>query len=149
MQTAFPYKARFGIVRMLVRTPRGLDLYLVVDQRQVKVIDAKYSVRVGYWASRNNVHEYKVYVTMIQMFDLNFVTTCDKLLETTCGQPNQQTATTRPIYYAKQNVYQGQTKQTNIHQFKHHARNGQKMKMIQMMTSMSCLFLNMMQTMMH
>jgi hypothetical protein len=67
----------------------------------MKVIDAKYSVRVGYWASRNNVEEYKVYVTMIQMFDLNFVTTCDKLLETIYGQPNQQTATTRPIYYAK------------------------------------------------
>jgi len=39
----------------------------------MKVMDANYSVRVGYWALRNNVQEYKVYVTMIRMFDVNFV----------------------------------------------------------------------------
>jgi hypothetical protein len=37
----------------------------------MKTID--YSVRVGYWALRNNVQEYKVYVTVIWMFDLDFV----------------------------------------------------------------------------
>jgi hypothetical protein len=31
MQIAFHYKARFGIMRMLVKTFQGLDLYLVVD----------------------------------------------------------------------------------------------------------------------
>jgi hypothetical protein len=39
----------------------------------MKAIDLNYSVRVGYWALRNNMQEYKVYVTVIQMFDLNFV----------------------------------------------------------------------------
>jgi hypothetical protein len=33
----------------------------------MKTIDANYSVKVGYWASKNNVNEYKVYATMIQM----------------------------------------------------------------------------------
>jgi hypothetical protein len=28
----------------------------------MKAIDANYNVRMGYWASRNNVPEYKVYV---------------------------------------------------------------------------------------
>jgi hypothetical protein len=31
----------------------------------MRVIDVDYNVRVGYWASKNNVHEYKVYATMI------------------------------------------------------------------------------------
>jgi hypothetical protein len=44
-----------------------------MDKKQIKMIDANYIVRMGYWASRNNVQEYKVYVTMIQMFDLDFV----------------------------------------------------------------------------
>jgi hypothetical protein len=39
----------------------------------MKIIDAEYSVRVGYWASKNNVQEYKVYSTVIQMFDPNFM----------------------------------------------------------------------------
>jgi hypothetical protein len=47
----------------------------------MKVIDADYSVRVGYWASRNNVQKYKVYVTMIRMFDLDFVNNLQEALE--------------------------------------------------------------------
>jgi len=39
----------------------------------MKAIDANYSVSVGYWALRNNVQEYKVYVTVIWMFDVDFV----------------------------------------------------------------------------
>jgi len=58
---------------MLNITPRDLDLYLMMDQRQMKAIDVDYNVRVGYWALRNNMHEYKVYVTIIWMFDSNFV----------------------------------------------------------------------------
>jgi hypothetical protein len=42
-------------MRMLAKTFRDLDLYPVVDHRHMKMIDANYSVRVGYWASRNNV----------------------------------------------------------------------------------------------
>jgi hypothetical protein len=58
---------------MPTRTPKDMDLYLVVDQREMKVIDAKYSVKVGYWALKNHVQEYKVYGTMRQMFDLDFM----------------------------------------------------------------------------
>jgi hypothetical protein len=39
----------------------------------MKTIDANYSVRVGYWASKNNLQKYKVYATIIQMFDPNFM----------------------------------------------------------------------------
>jgi hypothetical protein len=54
-QVALHCKARFGIVRMLVITPRDLDLYLVMDHGHMKVIDADYNIRVGYWALNNNV----------------------------------------------------------------------------------------------
>jgi hypothetical protein len=39
----------------------------------MKAIDVDYSVKVRYWASRNNMQEYKVYVIMIHIFDSNFV----------------------------------------------------------------------------
>ncbi len=58
-------KCGFGNGRMFVRTPPNLDLYPIVDQRQMKMIDAKYNVRVGYWALRNKVQEYKVYAIVI------------------------------------------------------------------------------------
>ncbi len=73
MSTLFHCKGKNAIVRMLARTPRDLDLYPTMDHIQMKVVTADYNVRVGYWASRNNVEEYKVYVTMIWMFDLDFV----------------------------------------------------------------------------
>jgi hypothetical protein len=63
----FHCKCRFGIVRMFTRTPPNLDLYLQVEHRQIKTIDAKYNVRVGYWALRNNMQQYKVYATVIRM----------------------------------------------------------------------------------
>jgi hypothetical protein len=44
-----------------------------MDQRQMKVIDVDYSVKVGYLASKNNMREYKVYATLTWIFDLNFV----------------------------------------------------------------------------
>jgi hypothetical protein len=53
-------KLSFGIVKMFIKTPQNLDLYLAVDKKYMKTIDANYSVRVGYWALRNNVQEYKV-----------------------------------------------------------------------------------------
>jgi hypothetical protein len=37
------------------------------------VIDANYSVRMGYWALKNNMLEYKVYATMIRIFNSHFV----------------------------------------------------------------------------
>jgi hypothetical protein len=72
-QTTFHYKPRFGTMRTSTRTPGNLDLYLVVDHRHMKAIDANYSVRVGYWASKNNMQEYKVYVIVIWIFDSVFV----------------------------------------------------------------------------
>jgi hypothetical protein len=49
MHTLFHCKGRFGTVRMLVKTPRNLDLYPTMDHKQMKTIDVDYSVRVGYW----------------------------------------------------------------------------------------------------
>jgi hypothetical protein len=48
-------KCKFGIVRMLIKIPRDLNLYPTVDQRQMKTIYAKYNARVGYWVLRLNV----------------------------------------------------------------------------------------------
>jgi hypothetical protein len=53
--TNFHCKCSFGVVRMSIRIPWDLDLYPIVDQRQMKVINVDYNVRVGYWASRNNM----------------------------------------------------------------------------------------------
>jgi hypothetical protein len=55
-------------------------MYLVVDHKQMKVIVIDNNVRMGYWASRNNVQEYKVYVTMIRMFNLNFMNDLQQVL---------------------------------------------------------------------
>jgi hypothetical protein len=56
---------------MLTKTLQDLDLYSTMDHTQMKAIDVNYSVRVGYWALRNNVQEYKVYVIVIWMFNLD------------------------------------------------------------------------------
>jgi hypothetical protein len=48
-------KCNFGVVRMSARIPWDLDMYPIVDQRHLKMINTNYSVRVGYWASRNKV----------------------------------------------------------------------------------------------
>ncbi len=48
MKITFHCKARFKIVKMPIRTPRDFDLYLTMDQRQMKAIDVDYNVRVGY-----------------------------------------------------------------------------------------------------
>jgi hypothetical protein len=55
----------FANVKMHVRTPPNLDMYLIVEHKQMKAIDVKYCVKVGYLASKNNVQEYKVYTTII------------------------------------------------------------------------------------
>ncbi len=55
----FHCKYRFRTMKMLVITPQDLDLYLVMDHKQMKTIDADYNVRMGYWASKNNMQKYK------------------------------------------------------------------------------------------
>ncbi len=51
----FHCKCRFEIVKMAIKNLRDLHLYPIVDQRQMKMIDVKYNVRVGYWASKTNM----------------------------------------------------------------------------------------------
>jgi hypothetical protein len=46
----FHCKYRFRTMQMFDITPQDLDLYLVMDHRQMKTIDAYYNVRMGYWA---------------------------------------------------------------------------------------------------
>jgi hypothetical protein len=41
-------KHRFGIMKMYAGILGDLNMYLVVDQRHMKVIDAHYNARVGY-----------------------------------------------------------------------------------------------------
>jgi hypothetical protein len=60
-------------MKMATRTLKYLHLYPIVDQKHMKMIDAKYSLIMGYWASRNNMQEYKVYAIVIRMFELDFV----------------------------------------------------------------------------
>jgi len=60
-------------MKMFVIIFQDLDLHPVVDHKQIKVINADYNVRMGYWASKNNMQKCKVYAIMIWMFDLNFV----------------------------------------------------------------------------
>ncbi len=46
----------------------------------MKSIDAKYNVKMGYLASKNNVQEYKVYAIVIWMFNLDFVNNLQQAL---------------------------------------------------------------------
>ncbi len=39
----------------------------------MKLIDVNYIIRVGYWASKYNMQDYKVYAIVIWMFDSNFM----------------------------------------------------------------------------
>jgi hypothetical protein len=48
----FHCKCIFGVVRMPTKILQNLDMYPVMDKRQMKTIDGNYSVRMGYWASR-------------------------------------------------------------------------------------------------
>ncbi len=58
---------------MACRTPQDLDLYPVVEKKEMKSINAKYQVQVGYWVARNNLQDYKIYATMICMFDEDYL----------------------------------------------------------------------------
>jgi hypothetical protein len=46
-------------MNMLVIISQDLDLYSIVDHRQMKVIDVDYNVKMGYWASKNDMQKYK------------------------------------------------------------------------------------------
>jgi hypothetical protein len=58
---------------MACQTPQDLDLYLVFGKKEMKSINAEYQEQVGYWATRNHLQDYKIYVRMICIFDENFL----------------------------------------------------------------------------
>ncbi len=58
---------------MAYRTPHDLDLYFVVRKNEMKSIDVEYQVQVGYWVAKNHLQDYKIYETMICMFDEDFL----------------------------------------------------------------------------
>ncbi len=51
---------------------RNLDLYPEIEKEKLKTIDAMYKVKVKYWATRNYLQDYKIYVTMMCMFNPKF-----------------------------------------------------------------------------
>jgi hypothetical protein len=58
---------------MAYRTPQDLNLYPIVEKKEMKCVDAKYQVQVWYRATRNHLQDYKIYVTVICMFDEDFL----------------------------------------------------------------------------
>jgi hypothetical protein len=58
---------------MAYRTPQNLDLYPIVGKKEMKSIDVEYEIQIGYWATRNHLQDYKIYATMICMFDEDFL----------------------------------------------------------------------------
>jgi len=114
-QTTFHYKPRFGTMKMPTKTPQNLDLYLVMDHRHMKAIDANYSVIVGYWASRNNMQEYKVYVIVIWIFDSVFVNNLRQALRNNLWLVELTNRNYNTHLLRRANFYWGQTKHTNSH----------------------------------
>jgi hypothetical protein len=52
--------------------PQDLDLYLLVDSKKFKSINAKFQVKVGYLVYFNHLQDYKIHETMIKMFCPSF-----------------------------------------------------------------------------
>jgi hypothetical protein len=80
-QKFFHCKYKFKTMKMFVITLQDLDLYPVVHHKQMKAINANYNVKMGYWASKNNMQKYKVYAIMTWMFNLNFVSILQQALK--------------------------------------------------------------------
>jgi hypothetical protein len=60
------------ITDMACQIPKDLNLYVAIGKKKMKFIDVVYQTKVKYWAQRNFLHDYKIYVTMICMFDKEF-----------------------------------------------------------------------------
>jgi hypothetical protein len=56
---------------MACQTPQDLNFYHVVEKKDMKSIDAIYQVEVGYWAQKNFLQDYKIYVMVIYMQGLS------------------------------------------------------------------------------
>jgi hypothetical protein len=52
------------------QVPRDLDMYLPLNREELVMVDAKYKVKVGYWVANNCMQNYKIYVTLICLFNL-------------------------------------------------------------------------------
>jgi len=46
-------------MNMFAITLQELDLYPIMDHKQMKAIDVDFNVKMGYWASKNNMQKYK------------------------------------------------------------------------------------------
>jgi hypothetical protein len=58
---------------MACKIPKDLDLYLAIGNFFLKFIDVVHRAEVGYWAQRNFLNDYKIYVMVICMFDKDFL----------------------------------------------------------------------------
>jgi hypothetical protein len=47
--------SRYPYPRHSYKTPPNLDLYLFVEKRKLKNVDAKFQVEVGHWAPTNHL----------------------------------------------------------------------------------------------
>jgi hypothetical protein len=65
--------SRNPYLRHSYQTPQNLEFYPLVKRRELKNINAKFQVEVGYWASSNHLHDYKIYGIMIKMVCPNFL----------------------------------------------------------------------------
>jgi hypothetical protein len=57
-----------------------------MEKRQLKRVDAKFQVEVGYWPSKNGMYDYKIYGIIIKIFIPNFLSNPPQLLKTIHGQ---------------------------------------------------------------
>ncbi len=109
-------------------------------------MDIDYNVRMGYWASRNNVQEYKVYATMIWMFDPIFMNNLQQAFDNNSWRTkptnhNYKTHLSHQVEYPF-----GTDKVEQYSMVEASCKNGMKMEMIHMMTSINYLFKNTMLT---
>jgi hypothetical protein len=58
---------------MASRTLQDLNLYPIVGKKEMKSTNAKYQILVGHWTTRNHLQDYKIYATVICMFDKDFL----------------------------------------------------------------------------
>ncbi len=63
----YPYPKHF------CQTLRDLEYYPSIERKELKNIDAKFRVEVGYWASSKHLQDYIIYGTMKKMFCSKFL----------------------------------------------------------------------------
>ncbi len=103
----FLCKCSVWTTTMFTKTSRDWDLFLAMDQIELKVINVDYSVKMGYWEimckNRKSMPQWDKCSIRISW------TTCNKLSVTIYGQPNWRITTIKYVYYTKQHICWGQT----------------------------------------